>query len=222
MSNETINSCVVNLNFKFIRLNLQVVKLVGNQFKIDKDLAMVISNSVFKKFLRDAANYSIQSFNKSFDRYKFVDGFVRYNKYGRKDVCRVLNWNLDVSSTVYGYRTSNGVTPCFVTYHKSDEVSESTSYNDHFINQVTFAWESRSRRRIESEEIQNVINSKRILLFVKKEDGEGTDFYYLGDCKIVNGSIREDKMPGTNISVVHFSFELDKPVENDLYEYIIK
>ena len=62
-------------------------------------------------------------------------------------------------------------------------------YNDHFIDQETFAWESRSNRKINSDEIKNVINSKRILLFVKKEDGEGSDFYYIGDVTIIKGSI---------------------------------
>ena len=73
---------------------------------------------------------------------------------------------------------------------------------------------------MESPEIQNVINSERILLFVKKEDGEGTDFYYLGDVSILPGSIKQETTDKGS-SVVHFKFQLDKPVIDDLYNYII-
>jgi hypothetical protein len=121
---------------------------------------------------------------------------------------------------VYGYRTNNKKTPCFVTYHKSNDISENTKYNDYFIDQYTFAWESRSNRRIESLEIKNVIESDRILLFVKKEDDEGFEFYFIGDVKIKEGSIRQSAMEKTNAPVVQFDFILDKPVEPQIFEYL--
>lgn len=221
ISDQTIESCLLNLNFSFVRNEEDVIRKDGDSLKIGNVLADALSNEHFRHFLTDSAEYSIQTFTRAFDRETFVGGLIRYGKYSRKDVCRILNWPQDISSTVYGYRTKLGVTPCFVTYNKSDDISESTSYNDHFINQQVFAWESRSRRSIQSGEIQDVINSKRILLFVKKEDGEGTDYYYLGDCSIVDGSIRQDLMPNTNFPVVHFSFLLDQSVRDDLYRYLI-
>ncbi len=127
-----------------------------------------------------------------------------------------------MSATVYGYRTNNEVTPCFVTYHKSTDIDNDIKYNDHFITPSIFAWESRSNRRIQSKEIQNVINSKRILLFVKKEDAEGTDFYYLGDSSIIKDSVIQSKMPDSGSPVVHFKFELDVPVIDSVYNYLTK
>lgn len=106
-----------------------------------------------------------------------------------------------------------------MTYHKSENIEQSVDYNDHFIDRISFAWESRSNRKIESGEIQNVINSKRILLFIKKEDGEGSDFYFIGDCKIKDGSIKQDQMKDGK-PVVHFTFMLDKEVDDDLFKYI--
>ena len=220
VSDKTIASCLINLNFQFVRQDFKIVKKVGDRLVIDTDLSTALHNPIFKKFLLDNTNYSIQSFNNSFEKDKFIGGLIRYNKYGRKDVCRILNWNKDISATVYGYRTRNNVTPCFVTYNKSEEIDASINYNDHFIDQTTFAWESRSQRKIESTEIQDVINSDRILLFVKKQDGEGTDFYFIGDCSIVNGSIKQDTMDDGETPVVHFSFELDQSVENDIYKYL--
>lgn len=220
LNDETIESCLLNLNFKFVREDLGIVKQKGTLLMIGADLLKALSNPVFKKYLLDNTHYSIQLFTNGYDPNKFVNGFIRYKKYGRKDVCRILNWPLDISSTVYGYRTNQNITPCFVTYHKSDEISENTNYNDHFIDQGTFAWESRHQRRLESKEIQGVINSERILLFVKKEDGEGTDFYYIGDCSIVPDSIKQSTVPNKNVPIVHFTFLLDKPLEDGLYRYI--
>ena len=211
IDNDTIESCINNLNFNFIRQDYKIVKKEGAILKVDSDLIKALSNPVFKQFLLDNTSYSILGFKNTYSKDKLVGGLIRFNKYGRKDVCRILNWDLDISSTLYGYRTRDNITPCFVTYKKSLEISESTKYNDHFIDSKTFAWESRSQRNIESPEIQNVINSKRILLFVKKGDGEGTDFYFIGDCKIINGSIKQDKMDDGK-PVVHFSFELDEEV----------
>ena len=219
VSDETIASCLLNLNFLFIRQDYKIMKQVGSVLRTDQDLTEALSKPVFKRFLLDNTHYSIQSFEKAYSKEKFIGGLIRYHKYGRKDVCRALNWDLDISSTLYGYRTRNNATPCFVTYHKSDDVEASINYNDHFIDPKTFAWESRSQRRIESDEIQNVINSERILLFLKKEDGEGTDFYFIGDCEIVDGTIKQDTMQDGK-PVVYFTFELDESVEDGLYDYL--
>ena len=112
------------------------------------------------------------------------------------------------------------VTPCFVTYHKSHEIEDSINYNDYFVSPSVFAWESRSNRKLESNEIQNVIKSTRILLFVKKGDGEGTDFYFMGDCSIVPNSIEQAIMPDSQKPIVHFKFQLEQLVTENLYEYI--
>ena len=174
----------------------------------------------FRKFLLDSVSYSINSFNKNYKKEYYKNGLILFNKYSRKDVCRLLNWDKDISSTLYGYRTNESLTPCFVTYHKSHEIEDSINYNDYFVNPSVFAWESRSNRKLESKEIQNVINSNRILLFVKKGDGEGTDFYFMGDCSIIPNSIEQAIMPDSQKPIVHFKFQLEQPVSEDLYQYI--
>ena len=220
LNEKTFESIVNNLNFIFIRQSFDIVRYDGEIFTLGKDLSEGITNPTFKKFLLDNIDYSVQSFNLKFELEKYKNGLIRYQKYGRKDVCRLLNWDKDISSTIYGYRTRNSITPCFVTYHKAKELEGDINYNDYFVNSSVFAWESRSNRKMESSEIQDVINSDRILLFVKKEDGEGTDFYYLGDASILPGSISQD-ITDKGSPVVHFKFQLDKPVIDDLYNYII-
>jgi len=217
---ETIESCISNINFNFIKEDEKVIYKKNDTLKLHPEFQELLKNTTFKDFLQDSIDYSIQAFDKSYDESLYSDGLVLYNKYSRKDVCRLLNWKKDISSTVYGYRTRNGATPCFVTYHKSDDIDDTIKYNDHFISPSIFAWESRSNRKVGSPEIQNVINSKRILLFVKKEDAEGTDFYYMGDVSIIEDSIEQSMMPNSDTPIVHFKFKLEQPVNENLYNYI--
>lgn len=220
ISDAAVDSCLTNLNFMFINKTKSIVVLKAGNFKFHDDFCKILKQNSFKQFLMDSVEYSLRSFDLKYTKDLYRNGLVLFNKYSRKDVCRLLNWEKDISSTVYGYRTKNGVTPCFVTYNKSGDIEESINYNDHFINLSQFAWESRSNRRLTSSEIQNVINSERILLFVKKSDGEGTDFYFIGDCSIMPDSVRQDTMPESNLPVVHFTFKLEQTVPKDLYNYL--
>ena len=219
-SAETIKSCISNINFSFIRKKEKIIFIEENFFKFHDEFIKFLANETFEEFLLDSVNYSIYTFNNNFNKNYYKDGLLLFNKYSRKDVCRLLNWENDISSTVYGYRTRNEITPCFVTYHKSDEIEDTIKYNDYFVSPSVFAWESRSNRKLSSQEIKNVIHSKRILLFVKKEDAEGTDFYFIGDASIIKDSIQQAEMPDSGKPVVHFKFQLEQPVKDDLYNYI--
>jgi superfamily II DNA or RNA helicase/SOS-response transcriptional repressor LexA len=217
---ETLESCISNINFNFIRKEEKVIFKDKNTLKFHNEFIKLLTNNTFKEFLLDSVNYSIYTFNKNFNIDYYKNGLLLFSKYGRKDVCRLLNWDEDISSTVYGYRTRNEITPCFVTYHKSDDIEDTIKYNDYFVTKSIFAWESRSNRKLSSKEIKNVINSKRILLFIKKEDAEGTDFYFMGDASIIKNSIQQSKMPNSGKPVVHFKFQLEQPIKDDLYNYI--
>ncbi|WP_445720044.1 DUF3427 domain-containing protein [Flavobacterium sp.] len=219
-SKASIDSCLININFLFIRKNEKIIFIKDDSFLFCDEFIENLKNDDFRNFLMDSINYSITTFENLFNRDYYKNGLILYNKYSRKDVCRLLNWDKDISSTVYGYRTNGGITPCFVTYHKSDDIDSTINYNDHFINPSTFAWESRSNRKLDSDEIKNVINSERILLFVKKEDGEGTDFYFMGDASIIPDSIEQSYMPDSKLPVVHFKFHLEQPVIDSVYKYI--
>lgn len=219
-TNRTIESCIINLNFKFIRKSKNIIIERDETLMFHNEFLHNLQQLDFRNFLLDSINYSIKTFDKKYRQEFFKKGLILYNKYSRKDVCRLLNWDKDISATVYGYRTRENITPCFVTYHKSHEIEDSINYNDYFVNPSVFAWESRSNRKLESHEIQNVISSDRILLFVKKEDAEGTDFYFMGDCTIISNSIEQAEMPDSKKPIVHFKFKLEEPVNEDLYKYI--
>ena len=74
-------------------------------------------------------------------------------------------------------------------------------------------------------EIKNHNNSLRLLLFVKKSDNEGNDFYYMGDVKPNDETFEETTILDKNnisVSVVKVIFKLNQPVEDSLYDYLTK
>lgn len=218
---ETIDSLERNLNFEFVKNLKTIIYVTNRRYSLHDSFKEELFNSVFSNFLNDVLNYAERKFNKLFQLDRLQNGFILGEKYSRKDVCRILNWDKDLTSILFGYRTVKNVTPCFVTYKKSADISLGTQYNDYFVDTQTFAWESRSNRKLNSSEIQDVINSDLILLFVKKSDGEGTDFYCLGEVSIIEGSISQAYMPKSNKPVVHFKYQLKEAVEEKLYQYLI-
>jgi hypothetical protein len=142
-------------------------------------------------------------------------------RYSRKDACRLLNWKSNEQSTIYGYKVDfvSNTCPIFVTYHKGSEVSESTNYGDEFLNPSTLTWFTRSRRTLVSGEVKAIVeNSLPLHVFAKKDDAEGTDFYYLG--RATSQDARQTKMSGVDgHDVVSMTLGLATPIESSLYEY---
>lgn len=242
LSNETIDSCLENLNFKFIRekqegkllpvgeiLKLNVATLNNDQFEFHEEFDLFLKEEQFRAYLLDSVKYAIAVFNKNYERAKWCDGFVLYRKYSRKDVFRILNVAENpVPQNVGGYLVSpnNEHCPIFVNYHKDDDISESTKYEDEFLNNKEFVMMSKSNRRLESNDVRAILGENgeiRLPLFIKKNNDEGQDFYYMGDVmpekdKAEQTSMNSDN--GNQVSVVKILFKLKEPVSDSLYNYL--
>lgn len=157
-------------------------------------------------------------------RYQWRSGLVIGQRYSRKDACRLLNWQKNVQSTIYGYKVDYTSLSCpiFITYDKHEDVSASTAYGDEFLNESTLHWFTRSRRTLKSGEVQAIVENRVPLhLFAKKDDAEGTDFYYLGEARSSNA--KQTKMPDSNgvpLDVVTMDLGMESPLERSLYEYL--
>jgi len=189
----------------------------------------LLESSVYKTELLDCLEYGIKRATLKPEEIVEDNNLVLYRKYSRKDICKLLNWKSDCSSTIYGYKTETSTEdytcPIFVTYHKAADISETTKYEDGFIDNTRFSWMSRSRRTSEADEVAALIDQKqnniKIMLFVKKDDGEGRDFYYLG--KMYTNSFEDTTMKdkdGLDVSVVNIQFDMENPVPQNLYDYI--
>jgi hypothetical protein len=224
VSDNTIASCIINLNFEFIKAPQQVVLQEGDTISLNSHFISLSKNGVFHEFLIDVLNYGQSIFDQNFDREKYIDGFHLYHKYSRKDVCRILNWKRNEDSTVYGYKVKYNTCPIFINYHKEEGIASTTKYDDRFLSNREFQWMSRPKRTLQSKEIQAVQNYKeglRLPLFIKKVNDEGADFYYMGE--VIPQNFEETTITDDNkqkVSIVCMKLSLSHPVEDSIYRYI--
>ena len=184
-----------------------------------------INESLYKnKYFKDLINDVVQSAKEKSKSYRMDQPLTLYEKYTRKDACRLLNWKNDESSTIFGYKTKHQTCPIFVTYHKKDEVESSVNYGDEFLSPDVLKWYTRSSRTLESEEVKQIINAKEnhidVHIFVKKDDDEGSDFYYLGKATPDKNTVQQDKMEDGK-PVVHMNMVMEHGINSKLYEYLI-
>ncbi|OKL37507.1 DUF3427 domain-containing protein [Domibacillus mangrovi] len=180
-------------------------------------------STLFKKLVEDV----VKSGKEKSMFYQCDQPLTLYEKYSRKDVCKLLDWNSDESSTIYGYKIKFDTCPIFITYHKSDEIEASVNYGDEFINQEVLKWYTRSNRTLNSAEVQRIIEAEEknidLHIFVKKDDDEGSDFYYLGKAVPDKNTVQQAKMKdknGKELPVVHMNMVMEQPIDYKLYKYI--
>lgn len=149
-------------------------------------------------------------------------------RYTRADACRLLNWKKDEHGTVNGYAFRTDDWLVFVTYRKSDEIAESVRYEDRFVSPRIFTWFSQSNRSLQSKDAQKLKafdpSRQRIHLFVKRDDSEGQDHYYLGTMRFDPAEIREERRPGKGgapAPILRVEFELEHEVAKDTYRYLV-
>lgn len=185
-----------------------------------------MKQSEFIAQLKDLIELGIRRYIDIYEPTQDATGLALYQKYSRKDVCRILNWEQDESSTVYGYKIKYNTCPIFVTYEKKEDISNSTKYEDVFLNNQVFSWMTRSRVSINSTESKKIMeaseNGLKILLFVKKSDGEGTDFYYMGQVHPIawkQTEIYNDD--GKALPIMNFQLKMEQSVREDIYQYFV-
>lgn len=201
--------------------NMVLVRNFSGNMRLSDEFSALLKNNEFKMYVEDVLEYGEQHFLTDFESEKFYHGFKLYGSYTRKDVCRILNWPKDESSTVYGYRVKYDTCPIFVTYQKDDDISASTKYEDRFINPSIFHWFTRSRVDITSTEVLAIEKVETLkLLFIKKSDDEGSEFYFMGEINHKNSignTIIGNK--GEKLSIVEMFFAMNNSVEPKIYDY---
>lgn len=247
LTEKLLRSIETNLNFLFttekhpkklvavgLKYGVATVKRTGDAFYLADDLRMYLQNPTFAEYLKDTIQYGIHAFDADFDREKYYDGFVLYKKYSRKDVFRILCWDQNpVAQNVGGYIMSKDKTNCpiFVTYEKSEDISESIKYEDRFLSSNHFQWMSKNNRTMNSPEIRVIMDPNhkiRLPLFIKKNDDEGMEFYFIGDTvPLVNKfelqeiSTDETGDSGKKASIVKMELTIEPAVERGLMEYLM-
>lgn len=188
-------------------------------------------NTDFYKVLEELVDFVISRYKRDYiNSYKNTD-FVLYQKYTYEDVCRLLNWSTNENAqSIGGYKFDKKTKtfPVFINYEKGEDISNTIKYEDHFVPgyRDRLISISKSKRKITSDDVQNLINSKargiQVELFVRKnkEDKQSKEFYYLGHMTATD-NYRQFTMPNTDVTAVEIEWILDDPVREDIYEYIV-
>ena len=194
-----------------------------------KSFLEMLSNEDFRIILSELIDFGIGRYERDYSNsYKDTD-FVLYQKYTYEDVCRLLNWESnEVPLNIGGYKYDKKTKtfPVFINYDKSEDISDTTKYEDHFVSNRLLIAISKSGRSIDSEDVQNFLKARergiRVELFVRKnkDDKISKEFYYLGSMN-ASGRAEEFTMANTDKSAVEIEWVLDQPVRDDIYEYIV-
>ena len=199
------------------------ITIENDKLKFDPSLNLI----EFKDMVEDVIDYGIKRHHKYYSQNIIHHNLSHYEQYSKKDVCRLLNWEKDEKGTMYGYRFKHNTFPIFVTYHKSDDISQSIQYDDKFLDQKTFSWMSRNKRTLESTEIKELIRAKNekipVDLFMKKDDEEDNQFFYIGamhPIKLKQTTIKDNE--GNDLPIVNVIFEFKENIRKDIYDYFTK
>ncbi len=212
------------------------------EIKVSQQFLKLLENKDFFDSIKETLEYSKFIFNNLFPNVLYKeDPFVFYSMYSYDDVCRLLYWETSlVPLNIGGYRydAKTNTMPIFINYNKSENISNSTRYEDEFLDKETLTWFTKSNRNINSKEVNILQNLKKngikVPLFVrknnsslslnndKKNQDSAKEFYYLGlvnyvDC--VEESTMLDNEQKT-VSVVKMRFHLKNEVRDDIFEYI--
>lgn len=166
-----------------------IVSTDGGSYKLNTEIKKWFETNVdFRTLFLDALKAGlIQA-----DQYQQTQQFTLYRRYTRKDVCRLLDWDSDRSSTVFGYQTIDNSCPIFVTYSKSDDVDESIKYPDRFLSTDTFQWYTRhyKNQNLNSKDVRPILAKQTtIQLFIQKAKKE--EFYYFGEVTPISAEQEE-------------------------------
>ena len=224
---KSIESAINLLKLDFFTNNEKAkygnTSFFDENYNISKQFAQFLSKDFYRKHLEDVIDFGLLRYE---NIYCSSESLKLYEKYSRKDVCRLLNWPHDDSSTMYGYRVKHNTCPIFVTYEKNEDISESTKYEDQFVNKEIFSWMTRSNVKLDSKEPKAIINHMEtnlgIHLFIKKSDDEGKDFYYIGQVTPfdwLETTIKNNK--GEDLPIVNFKFKILQEVKDELYSYFV-
>ena len=202
----------------------------GDDFRVAEEFDQLLENQSFKNMIQELITFGLSRYQTQYSNTYQDTSFVLYKKYTYEDVCRLLNWEHgEVALNIGGYKYDKHTKtfPVFINYDKADDISATTKYEDHFINNATLVAISKSGRSIKSEDVQNFLHAYergiKVPLFVRKnkDDKVSKEFYFLGYMN-ASGKTEEIIMPGTTKSAVEIEWNLKVSVREDIYEYIVK
>ena len=215
--------------FRGDRFHIALAEENKHGFVLSNVFKIALEDTAFHAAICELIDFGIYRHNRDYSHQYAQTNFNLYKKYTYADVCWLLNWKKEeVSLNIGGYKydSYSKTYPVFINYEKEDDITATTRYEDRFMDPSSLTAISKSRRTIESDDVQNAIHSEErdimMPLFVRKnkDDQTSKEFYFLGTIRH-NGHLQQFIMNDTeDVTAVEIGYKLDTPVENNLYEYI--
>lgn len=235
LSDEEKHSALSNLSFEFLKaqerekLKIPFIRVDDNgQYVCSTEFRVLLKNQSFKVILKELIQFGIKRYVDNYsERYKNTN-MQLYQKYTYEDVCRLLNWDKNMNAQNIGgyfYDEKTKTLPVFINYHKAEDA---IAYEDRFLSNKELVALSKHPRKITSPDVTHIYKrgekdkDNQIYLFVRKnkDDKEAKEFYFLGEINAI-GQPEPIRMETTNDDAFEIKYVLDKPVREDIYEYIV-
>lgn len=232
VSHDEEKSALASLNLSFLktsdRKKMSCSFIDEKTSSITEEFKNMIKASEFKKQLLDITEFGIFRYlNDYSDRYDNTN-FQLYQKYNYEDVCRLLNWDQNLTALNIGgyfYDKKTKTLPVFINYEKEHDA---IAYEDEFVSNKELIAFSKHPRDVNSTDADHIYKrtledeDNKIYLFVRKnkDDKEAKEFYFLGEVNAV-GSPKKVLLKKSNDNAFEIKYNLEHPVREDIYEYII-
>ncbi|WP_418126701.1 DEAD/DEAH box helicase [Streptococcus parasuis] len=224
---DVLDSVTRVLDLSFLKAQEQkkygtdaLVTFDGELYRLNEEIQeSLVNNTKFTQLFLDVIETGILKSK------EYPEIFTLGKKYTRREVLKLMKVAKDEPPlNIGGYKIDKDTNSCpiFITYHKSEDISDTIKYEDELLNESTLKWFSKNKRTLDSNDVSTIIHSNenglRLELFVIKDDSEAGEFYYLGPLKYVENSASEIIKSGD--SVVQMLFKIGSPVEINLYKYL--
>ncbi|SFI62154.1 DUF3427 domain-containing protein [Thermoflavimicrobium dichotomicum] len=184
----------------------------------DRFIEMVRNDDEIRSYVEERLNYGMIEFRRTFKPEYFLGKnkrLILYQNYTRDDIIFLSESGAKPGSWREGVRRVGEHYFLFVNLKKNETVEEHLRYQDYFIDQSTFHWQSQNQTSHDSSVGQNYIHHKdrgyHIHLFVRKFEkmhGMTLPFTYLGEVDYVES--HGDKP-------MNIIWKLHHPVPDDLF-----
>lgn len=200
----------------------------NDDYVICQSFAKMLNDKAFQKAIFETIQFGLSRYEHRYKNTYQNTNLVLNRKYTYEDVCRLLNWNKqEVAQNIGGYKydATTKTFPVFINYEKTDDISDTIKYEDRFLENDRLIAISKSRRSLDSMDVQNFLQAKQkgisVYLFVRKnkDDNISKEFYFFGEMH-ATGKTELITMPNTSATAVEIEWKLDVPVRDDMYEYI--
>ena len=223
---DSFNHSVKNLLLEFGSVtdkknNIKVIEKSNNQIRLSDDFSNIFENNRYTDIINNSISYGLARYHHEFDRkvapYPFVE---LYHEYSKTEIYTLSLFDKNVSGLLM-----SGLIRIEKEYYLTvnlikGDVHDSINYDDYFIDQNNFHWQSPGSTRTTNETGKNLVNHKELgfnlHLFVRKSATEATkgkgysrDFTYLG--KVF---VEEHK----GEAPISFKLKFEHRVPNDIYQ----